>query len=198
MPPTLLCWQVSVVVCRARVVGASYSLVLAGVCCCMPRSCYGCLLLSCVGRCLLLYAPLVLWVPPTLLCWQVSGSSDCGVRVWRRYPPGNLQGVATVDGEAAWKCVCVLSGHHNGPVYDVKWCPLNNAITTACGDDTIRIFREETGSDPDAPVFHLVTSLRDAHSEDVNSVDWHPVTPGLLASAGDDGLVKLWDCSAVF
>lgn len=129
---------------------------------------------------------------------QVSGSSDTTLRVWRRYSPNNDQGVSTVDGEPAWKCVSVLSGYHTGPIYDVHWCPLNNAIATACGDDTIRIFSEETISDPHAPTFALLTSIRDAHSEDVNTVTWHPVTAGLLASGSDDGTVKVWDLSTIF
>jgi WD40 repeat protein len=31
-----------------------------------------------------------------------------------------------------------------------------------------------------------------AHAADVNSVAWHPSDPGLLASGGDDGVVRLW------
>ena len=30
--------------------------------------------------------------------------------------------------------------------------------------------------------------------QDVNCVRWHPTDPTLLASAGDDGRVKLWRC----
>ncbi|KAL6781999.1 hypothetical protein ACKKBF_B10240 [Auxenochlorella protothecoides x Auxenochlorella symbiontica] len=31
-----------------------------------------------------------------------------------------------------------------------------------------------------------------AHASDTNCVRWHPTIPGLLASAGDDGILKLW------
>ena len=31
-----------------------------------------------------------------------------------------------------------------------------------------------------------------AHSQDVNSVAWNPIDKNLLASASDDGAVKLW------
>lgn len=129
---------------------------------------------------------------------QVSGSSDTTLRIWKRYMPGNDQGIAPTDGEPTWKCVCVLSGHHLGPVYDVHWCHLNNAIATASGDDTIKVFTEEAGCDPHAPTFHCALTLPAAHSEDVNTVCWNPVTAGLLASGSDDGTVKIWDLTTIF
>lgn len=104
----------------------------------------------------------------------------------------------TEDGEATWKCVCTVSGQHEGPVYDVTWCPLTGAIATAAGDDCIRIFSISAESDAHAPSLELLTTVRDAHSEDVNSIAWHPVTAGLLASASDDNSVKIWDLSSLF
>jgi len=38
----------------------------------------------------------------------------------------------------------------------------------------------------------LLASAAPAHPADVNAVRWHPKRPGLLATAGDDGRVKLW------
>lgn len=40
--------------------------------------------------------------------------------------------------------------------------------------------------------FIPIVALGAAHAADVNCVRWHPTVPGLLASASDDGLVKLW------
>ena len=42
------------------------------------------------------------------------------------------------------------------------------------------------------PVFEMKTLKENAHGEDVNSVAWSPVEDSLLASASDDGTVKLW------
>ena len=73
-------------------------------------------------------------------------------------------------------------------------CHMTGLIVTACGDDCIRVF-EEDKSCSDAVnqlSFHLLVTQSPAHSEDVNCVSWSPVTPGLLASCSDDGLVKLW------
>ena len=42
------------------------------------------------------------------------------------------------------------------------------------------------------PVFEMKTLKENAHGQDVNSVAWNPVEDSLLASASDDGTVKLW------
>ncbi len=49
---------------------------------------------------------------------------------------------------------------------------------------------------PAPPVEKLAVTLAHkeaaAHASDTNCVRWHPTIPGLLASAGDDGILKLW------
>ena len=81
-------------------------------------------------------------------------------------------------------------------------CPLTGLIATACADDSVRIFAENTtpsvagggggGDDVSAPSFELRQTLHAAHSQDVNCVAWNPRRAGLLASCSDDGDVKLW------
>ena len=70
---------------------------------------------------------------------------------------------------------------------------MRGLIATACGDDSIRIFKEDTSAgDIHQPSFNMVTSVCKAHSEDVNSIAWNPKVEGQLASCSDDGSVKLW------
>lgn len=69
-------------------------------------------------------------------------------------------------------------------------------IATACADNAIRVFAELPDSDPTAPSFQMIVQTRNAHKEDVNSIDWNPKQPDLLASASDDGDVKLWRYSS--
>lgn len=48
------------------------------------------------------------------------------------------------------------------------------------------------GTHSSAGPWQLLCSVPQAHAADVNCVAWHPTDNSLLASAGDDGVVKLW------
>jgi len=121
-----------------------------------------------------------------------SCSADCTVKIWKEYPPGNAEGVVTVDNESTWKCICTLSGQHSRTIYDIDWCSNTGLIATACADDAIRIFKEDPDSDPNAPSFSLICSIDKAHNQDVNCVAWNPAVKGSLASCSDDGEIKFW------
>ncbi|XP_013108209.2 probable cytosolic iron-sulfur protein assembly protein Ciao1 [Stomoxys calcitrans] len=126
----------------------------------------------------------------------VSVSDDCSMKVWRGYAPGNQEGIATPDNETAWKCICTVSGEHSRTIYDVAWCKLSGLIATACGDDAIRVFKEdEETSTKNEPVFVLATSQDKAHMQDVNKVTWNPVQQHQLLSCSDDGTIKIWKYS---
>lgn len=119
-------------------------------------------------------------------------SDDQTVKIWQQYKPGNQAGIATPDNLPVWKCVCTLSGYHTRTIYDIDWCKTTGLIVTACGDDIIRVFKEASDSDPNQPSFDMVCSADNSRSQDVNCTQWNPATPGLLASASDDGQVKIW------
>ena len=68
---------------------------------------------------------------------------------------------------------------------------------TGSGDNSICVFEEEQLASSDVnpqqkPSFQLSIRKLDAHPTDVNCVRWHPKDPDLLASAGDDGCIRLW------
>ena len=64
-------------------------------------------------------------------------------------------------------------------------------IATACADDTVRLFREVVGDDGGVSYVREET-VDEAHAGDVNCVRWHPRDGRVLASAGDDGVVRVW------
>lgn len=133
------------------------------------------------------------------LCFDRTGtrlascSDDKTVKIWKEYLPGNSEGVVTPGNEPVWKCVCTLTGFHDRTIYDISWCHQTDLLVTAGADDTIRIFKETATSDPNQPTFDLVETVHSAHSQDVNCVQWNPSIAGLLASASDDGTVKVWN-----
>ena len=68
---------------------------------------------------------------------------------------------------------------------------------TGSGDNSICVFEEEQIASSDVnpqqkPSFQLSIRKLDAHPTDVNCVRWHPKDSNLLASAGDDGCIRLW------
>ncbi|KAK0155918.1 putative cytosolic iron-sulfur protein assembly protein ciao1-A [Merluccius polli] len=71
-------------------------------------------------------------------------------------------------------------------------CQLTGALVTACGDDGVRVFKEDVTADPDQPTFSLAAHVSKAHSQDVNCVVWNPKEAGLLASCSDNGEIALW------
>lgn len=71
------------------------------------------------------------------------------------------------------------------------------ALFSGSGENAIRIFREEEVASEDVNPgkgrsYGLVASKEEAHDGDVNCVQWSKAEAGLLASAGDDGLVRIW------
>lgn len=69
---------------------------------------------------------------------------------------------------------------------------MTDLIATACGDNSIRIFKEDDLSDRNQPSFSCIAHVYEAHLQDINSVQWNPVIKGVLASCSDDSLVKIW------
>ena len=113
-----------------------------------------------------------------------------------------------------------MEGCHERTVFSVDWSA-GGLIATGCGDNAIRVFQEPStarsaGGDSDhcssshetavsrtaaangmsaivsAPAIELLAERALAHDGDVNCVRWHPLDSTLLASAGDDGTVRLW------
>lgn len=123
----------------------------------------------------------------------VSVSDDCTMKIWRYYPKNNPEGIIVPEGEGTWKCICTISGDHGRTIYDVSWCKKTGLIATACGDDAIRIYREDSElSNRNEAVFAVDSTQDKAHQQDVNWVSWNPNQSHQLLSCSDDGSIKVW------
>jgi WD40 repeat protein len=77
----------------------------------------------------------------------------------------------------------------------------SSRFSVAAGaDDCIRVFVEGDkgeGGDPVASTAYTCELTQAAaHGSDVNCVRWNPKLPNVLASAGDDHVVKVWRYNA--
>eukprot|EP00238_Polyblepharides_amylifera_P001129 CAMPEP_0196573136 /NCGR_PEP_ID=MMETSP1081-20130531/3085_1 /TAXON_ID=36882 /ORGANISM="Pyramimonas amylifera, Strain CCMP720" /LENGTH=306 /DNA_ID=CAMNT_0041890747 /DNA_START=124 /DNA_END=1045 /DNA_ORIENTATION=- len=129
---------------------------------------------------------------------MVSCSDDASIIVWERGGESN----AVSEG---WTQLCSVSGYHTRSIYSVQFSPDGNLIASASGDDSIRVFEEDPresmsvdGEMGASASFSQVASVERAHSADVNCIVWCPVKEDnsyLLATASDDGSIKLWTLS---
>lgn len=119
-----------------------------------------------------------------------SCSADMTVRIWQDLAPEKRDGICTNTVWNSSKCICTLTGYHDRTIFDVNWCKLTGMIATAGGDDKICVFRKSEDSSDN---YDIICSQPMAHNEDLNSVQWNPKIPGVLASASDDCQVKLWE-----
>lgn len=93
-----------------------------------------------------------------------------------------------------WKHLTTVSGYHDRTIFSVHWSKVNGLIASGAGDDCIRIFSASSYDAPEeSQSYELVHKHEKAHASDVNCVQWHPKDPRLLASAGDDGVVRIWE-----
>lgn len=80
-------------------------------------------------------------------------------------------------------------------LFDVAWAPGADGRLATCGaDDALRVWAPADGADRD--VLALRAEAKGAHAGDVNAVAWRPAGGDgacLLASVGDDELVRIWE-----
>ena len=121
-----------------------------------------------------------------------SCSDDKTVKIW------GIQSPTSYDDEPRVSILSTISGYHPRTIYSVDWSP-SGFLATACADNAIRIFQIEdldhniADTSLRKPNCSLICQIDQAHKPvEVNCIRWHPEDPTLLASAGDDGHIKLW------
>ncbi|RKP08746.1 putative cytosolic iron-sulfur protein assembly protein-like protein [Thamnocephalis sphaerospora] len=135
----------------------------------------------------------------------VSGSDDKTLKIWRREAPSASEQSSVFvpqRREPMWKCVDTASGQHERCIYSVSWSKVHGYIASASADNSVRIFKmlastRQVTDDPSEETVSLDLSCTqsDAHgTADVNAAIWCPLAEHghLLATAGDDGIVRIW------
>jgi len=122
--------------------------------------------------------------------YLASCSDDLTVRIWTSIREGAAG--------RRWDCVKILKEHERA-IYSITWGRGRGPeaslgwIATAGGDGKINVWEvHKTGEDIDAK---LIAKLSSAHGvSDINSISWCPRKDmeNVLATAGDDGTVRVW------
>lgn len=150
----------------------------------------------------------------------VSVGDGGAVVVWSREDPrGN-----TIGDHPRYTVVAHLNDVHDGPIFSVDWAGGSNVIATCGDDDCIRVLRRKAAPAGEEPledvakaedgdekakieggadklrtrtdqVWETDATVERAHSGAVICVAWNPVDDTVLASCGDDGLVRIWKYS---
>ncbi|WIA08221.1 hypothetical protein OEZ85_007669 [Tetradesmus obliquus] len=137
----------------------------------------------------------IAWHPSRELL--ASCSYDNSIKLW-------------ANDEADWVCVQTLEGAavgHSSTVWSVSFSRDGRKLASVSDDCTLRVWSVEWSEGcPPEPHCSLAACISGHHSRCIFTVDWSAqgliatgdgansikLRQGLLASAGDDGLVKLW------
>ncbi|XP_050379332.1 protein CIA1 [Argentina anserina] len=125
---------------------------------------------------------------------MVTCCDDLTLKIW-----GTDNGkMLSSDGFAPWSHLCTVAGYHDRTIFSVHWSR-DNIIASGAADNAIRFFMEnnESNSLVDGPSFNFLLKKEKAHNMDINSVQWSPGENRLLASASDDGTIKIWELTSV-
>ncbi|KZT28023.1 WD40 repeat-like protein [Neolentinus lepideus HHB14362 ss-1] len=135
--------------------------------------------------------------------YLASSSDDLTIRIWERVE------------QYKWECVKVIDSIHQRSIYSISWgMGLRGTngdgrlgwLASTGGDGKINVFEIQapsSSSDSGArvpPSHKLIAQVHSAHAvHDVNCVTWcsRPGFENLLATAGDDGSVKVWRVTSV-
>ncbi|KAK4392072.1 protein CIA1 [Sesamum angolense] len=121
-----------------------------------------------------------------------SNSDDLTIKIWG----SDIMRMQSGDGNAPWNHLSTLSGYHDRTIFSVHWSR-DGIIASGAADDAIRLFVESEDHLVDGPSYKLLLKKEKAHDMDVNAVQWSSMEENRrLASASDDGTVKIWEFAA--
>uniref|UniRef100_A0A2P2KH82 Uncharacterized protein n=1 Tax=Rhizophora mucronata TaxID=61149 RepID=A0A2P2KH82_RHIMU len=122
---------------------------------------------------------------------MVTCSDDLTLKIWGT----DIGRMESEDNCGPWIHLCTLSGYHDRTIFSVHWSR-EGIIASGAADDAIRFFMENKDDLVEGPSYRLLLKREKAHEMDINSVQWNPGEDCLLASAGDDGKIKIWELAS--
>ncbi|KAF2307624.1 hypothetical protein GH714_030347 [Hevea brasiliensis] len=123
---------------------------------------------------------------------MVTCSDDLTLKIWET----DIGRMVSGDDHTPWSHVCTLSGYHDRTIFSVDWSR-EGIIVSGAADDAIRFFVESKDGLVNGPSYRLLLKREKAHDMDINSVQWSPGENRLLASASDDGTIKIWELATL-
>ncbi|KAJ1920837.1 Cytosolic iron-sulfur protein assembly protein [Mycoemilia scoparia] len=136
--------------------------------------------------------------------YLVTVSDDLTVKFWKAPSVKTSSEIEFVPDSGSWDLAYTVPAQaHTRPIYSVSWSHHasdsgnHGLVATGGGDNTLRIFKTVLNGGRDKTGFEatLVEELKNAHGQyDINCVKWNPCQKYScwLATAGDDGVVRIW------
>ncbi|CAK9173815.1 unnamed protein product [Ilex paraguariensis] len=145
---------------------------------------------------------------------------DKSVWIWEVLPGNEFECVSVLQGHTQdvkmvwaedgdsddWHCVQTINESSDDDLTIKIWgadimkmqsgdgiAPWEGIIASGAADDAIRLFVPGENGLIDGPTYKLLLKKDQAHDMDVNSVQWSSAENRLLASASDDGTIKIWE-----
>ncbi|KAI3929081.1 hypothetical protein MKW92_028494 [Papaver armeniacum] len=122
---------------------------------------------------------------------MVTCSDDLTLKIWESDPKATPP---AEDGFVPWRHVSTLAGYHDRTIFSVHWSR-EGIIASGAADNAIRLFVKN--EEVDGLSYKLLLGKEKAHEMDVNAVQWSSQETRLLASASDDGTIKIWELASV-
>lgn len=132
-------------------------------------------------------------------CFDDSGnllfsvSADSCLIIWNREAPDP----SVIGAASRFVVIGRIDRLTSEPLYSVSWSKKRRVLAIGSGDDSIHLVRQ-TSARSEMPTaltetWQVFYTEKRAHSGDVNCVAWSVHDQHLLASSGDDGLVRIWE-----
>ncbi|XP_073273752.1 protein CIA1-like isoform X2 [Primulina huaijiensis] len=122
----------------------------------------------------------------------VACSDDLSINIWSvdtgmmRFGERNAPGTH----------LCTLTGCHDQTIFAVHWSR-QEIICTGAADGALCFIIESEDGSFDEPAYKLLLKKDHAHDKDINSVQWCSQDNSHVASASDDGTIKIWELASL-